>query len=93
LFHQSNRFIMKHIAKKCGLPEDRVPLVLEQFGNSGGPSVPLVLTQSLAQRSAANMRVMMVAYGVGLSWSSALTEVDSDMVVLHGEYKGAIARL
>jgi 3-oxoacyl-[acyl-carrier-protein] synthase-3 len=92
LFHQSNRFIMKHIAKKCGLPEDRVPLVLEHFGNSGGPSVPLVLTQSLAQRSAANLRVMMVAYGVGLSWSSALTKVDSDMVVLHGEYKGAIAR-
>jgi 3-oxoacyl-[acyl-carrier-protein] synthase-3 len=92
LFHQSNRFIMKHIAKKCGLPEDRVPLVLEQFGNSGGPSVPLVLTQSLAQRSAANMRLMMVAYGVGLSWSSALTKVDSDMVVLHSEYKGAIAR-
>lgn len=29
LFHQSNRFIMKHLMKKCGLPEDRVPIVLE----------------------------------------------------------------
>lgn len=96
LFHQSNRFIMKHIAKKCGLPEDRVPIVLEHFGNSGGASVPLVLTQSLtqslAQRPAAKMRVMMVAYGVGLSWSSALAEIDGEMAVLHGDYQGAMAR-
>jgi 3-oxoacyl-[acyl-carrier-protein] synthase III len=92
LFHQSNRFIMKHIAKKCGLPEERVPMVLEHFGNSGGASVPLVLTQALAQRATASMRVMMVAYGVGLSWSSVLTEIDSDMVVLHADYKGDTAR-
>ena len=46
LFHQSNRFIMKHIAKKCGLPEQKVPLFLENFGNSGGPSVALALTQA-----------------------------------------------
>jgi 3-oxoacyl-[acyl-carrier-protein] synthase III len=92
LFHQSNRFIMKHIAKKCGLPEERVPMVLEQFGNSGGASVPLVLTQALAQRPRADMRVMMVAYGVGLSWSSVLTEVDSEMLVLHADYKGDTAR-
>ena len=92
LFHQSNRFIMKHIAKKCGLPEDRVPMVLEHFGNSGGPSVPLVLTHALATPSAAKRRVMMVAYGVGLSWSSALTEIDGDAVILHGDYCGDAAR-
>ena len=47
LFHQSNRFIMKHLTKKCGLPEDRTPIVLENFGNCGGPSVALTLTQAL----------------------------------------------
>ena len=50
LFHQSNRFIMKHLAKKCGLPEPRVPIILERFGNSGGPSVALALTQSPPRR-------------------------------------------
>src|SRR5690606_29686379 len=32
-FHQSNRFIMKHLMKKCGLPDERVPMVLDRFGN------------------------------------------------------------
>jgi len=95
LFHQSNRFIMKHIAHKCGLPEARVPLILEHFGNSGGPSVPLVLTQSLAQSLAAHtgdrLRVMMLGYGVGLSWGAALMELDREMLVMHRDYSGAPA--
>ncbi|MEQ1517386.1 MAG: ketoacyl-ACP synthase III [Usitatibacteraceae bacterium] len=90
LFHQSNRFIMLHIANKCGLPKDRVPLILEQFGNSGGPSVPLVLTHSLAQsradRSGASLRVMMLGYGVGLSWGAVITQLDRDVIVMHADY-------
>ena len=44
VFHQSNRFIMKHLAKKCGLPEDRVPMTIEDSANCGGPSVAVTLT-------------------------------------------------
>ncbi len=94
-FHQSNRFIMLHIAKKCGLPEDRVPLILENYGNSGGPSVPLVLTQSLgaamekARACGSNqpLRVMMLGYGVGLSWGSILTQIDRAVVISHADYR------
>lgn len=94
IFHQSNRFIMLHIAKKCGLPEDRVPLILEHYGNSGGPSVPLTLTQSINQSRIARgnvdmpLRVMMVGYGVGLSWGSVLTDIDNDVVIIHTDYVG-----
>jgi 3-oxoacyl-[acyl-carrier-protein] synthase III len=93
-FHQSNRFIMLHIAKKCGLPEDRVPLIIEEYGNSGGPSVPLTLTQSIQHSRAARggsgapLRVMMLAYGVGLSWGSVLTRIDSDTLIIHNDYAG-----
>lgn len=93
-FHQSNRFIMLHIAKKCGLPEDRVPLILENYGNSGGPSVPLVLTQCMGAalekaRLAGNdqpLQVMMLGYGVGLSWGSILTRIDRDIAISHSDY-------
>ena len=94
VFHQSNRFIMLHIAKKCGLPEDRVPLILEHYGNSGGPSVPLTLTQSINQsrNTRANadepLRVLMLGYGVGLSWGSVLTTIDNDVVIIHNDYIG-----
>jgi 3-oxoacyl-[acyl-carrier-protein] synthase-3 len=92
LFHQSNRFIMKHIARKCGLPEERVPLTLEQFGNCGGPSVAVALTTSLADRGPTDLQVMLLGYGVGLSWSSALVVLDREARLGHADYTGSLAR-
>jgi 3-oxoacyl-[acyl-carrier-protein] synthase-3 len=92
LFHQSNRFIMKHLAKKCGLPEERVPFVLDRFGNSGGPSVALALTQGVPAEPRRDMRVMMLGYGVGLSWSSALAQIDARAPLEHIAYTGSVAR-
>lgn len=92
LFHQSNRFIMKHLIKKCGLPEERAPIILEDFGNCGGPSVALALTQTLIGRPPAAATVMMLGYGVGLSWGAALARVDSDAVLLHCTYTGSAQR-
>jgi 3-oxoacyl-[acyl-carrier-protein] synthase III len=92
LFHQSNRFIMKHLAKKCGLPDGRVPFVLDRFGNSGGPSVALALTQGVTRGEPRSLRVMMLGYGVGLSWGSALTQVGADTPLLHGDYTGSVTR-
>jgi len=92
LFHQSNRFIMKHLAKKCGLPEARVPFVLERYGNSGGPSVALALTEGVPQAERRSARVMTLGYGVGLSWGSALFEVEAEAPLLHSVYTGQATR-
>lgn len=92
LFHQSNRFIMKHLAKKCGLPEERVPFVLDRFGNSGGPSVALALTQGARREEPRPSRVMLLGYGVGLSWGAAIATLDPAAVLLHGNYTGEVAR-
>jgi 3-oxoacyl-[acyl-carrier-protein] synthase III len=96
LFHQSNRFIMKHLAKKCGLPEGSAPIILEDYGNCGGPSVALTLTQTLAAAPEGAQRpdatVMMLGYGVGLSWGAAVARIDPDAVVMHSTYTGQIAR-
>jgi 3-oxoacyl-[acyl-carrier-protein] synthase III len=92
LFHQSNRFIMKHLAKKCGLPEPRVPIILERFGNSGGPSVALALTQSLGDTERKACRVMMLGYGVGLSWGAAIAPIGAEASLLHSTYTGTVTR-
>lgn len=85
LFHQSNRFIMKHLMKKCGLGDDRVPFTIEDTGNCGGPSVAVTLTRSLAQRERDRpLRLMLLGYGVGLSWSSAVVMLPPDALLLHG---------
>jgi 3-oxoacyl-[acyl-carrier-protein] synthase III len=90
-FHQSNRFIMKHLMKKCGLPPERVPIVLDRFGNSGGPSVPLAVTQG-QESTDRPRRAMMVGYGVGLSWSVAIAELAPGIPLLHADYSGAMER-
>ena len=92
VFHQSNRFIMKFLAKKCGLPEAKLPLVLSDYGNSGGASVPLAMTQALPQQREHAAQVMLVGYGVGLSWASALLPLAADAVLAHRVYSGEVAR-
>ena len=92
IFHQSNRFIMKHLIKKCGLPEDRVPLTLEDMGNCGGPSVPVTMTRALPQQRDKPLELMLLGYGVGLSWGSATLSLDPQALLMHADYSGTMAR-
>ncbi|MFV1872001.1 MAG: 3-oxoacyl-ACP synthase III family protein [Oleiphilus sp.] len=89
IFHQSNQFIMKHIAKKCALPLEKIPLTLAEFGNTGGPSVPLTMTHHYKDKVVERPeKSMLLAYGVGLSWSSAYVVVEADTQFLHMDYPG-----
>ena len=84
IFHQSNLFIMRHLAKKCGLPEDRIPFTIGEFGSTGGPSVPLTMTNGGLKRPAERpLQLLLLAYGVGLSWGSALVDLPSSAILNH----------
>jgi 3-oxoacyl-[acyl-carrier-protein] synthase III len=84
VLHQSNRFMMLHLAKKFELAAERVPLTLADFGNTGGPSVPLTLTHALpAAPRERKLCVMMIGYGVGLSWGAALVDIAPDVALAH----------
>ncbi len=86
IFHQSNRFIMKHLAKKMGLPETKIPMTLSEFGNTGGASIPLTLTKGdLVRPSDRSLLLMLLGYGVGLSWGSALIDLHPDAIFRHVE--------
>lgn len=92
VFHQSNRFIMKHLMKKCGLPEARVPLTIEDHGNCGGPSVAVTLTLTLPSQRERALKLMLLGYGVGLSWGAAVVDLDPAAALLHRQYGGTLAR-
>jgi 3-oxoacyl-[acyl-carrier-protein] synthase-3 len=85
IFHQSNRFIIKHLIATCSLPAERVPIVLDRFGNSGGPSVPLTITQGVAEAGERPLWLMLLGYGAGLSWGAALVRLPQGAVVRHVE--------
>jgi 3-oxoacyl-[acyl-carrier-protein] synthase III len=92
LFHQSNQFMMKHLIKKAELPIERVPFILDRFGNCGGPSVPLALTQGQPGAPTPLGRVMALGYGVGLSWGSAVFNLAPGAPLLHSVYSGEVLR-
>lgn len=86
IFHQSNQFIMKYLLKKQGLPSDKVPIILKEFGNTGGSSIPLTITQGGLKRPVDRpLKMMLLGYGVGLSWGSALIDFDPDVIMEHVE--------
>jgi len=92
VFHQSNRFIMKHLMKKAGLPEARVPMTIEDHGNCGGPSVAVTLTRTTPQQRDHDWQLMLLGYGVGLSWGSAVVGLDPRAELLYRNYSGTLAR-
>ena len=84
ILHQSNQFIMRHLAKKCAVDPARMPITLENFGNTGGPSVPLTVTQgNLARPADRPLTLLMLGYGVGLSWGSALVDLPASARLNH----------
>jgi 3-oxoacyl-[acyl-carrier-protein] synthase-3 len=86
IFHQSNHFIIKHLINKLKIPSDKVPIILKDFGNTGGPSVPLTITQGdLKRPTDRSLSLMLLGYGVGLSWGAALVDLDAEAIFDHVE--------
>lgn len=86
IFHQSNHFIIKHLIAKMKIPSGKVPVILKNFGNTGGPSIPLALTQAgMKRREDRPLTLMLLGYGVGLSWAAALVDLDREAILDHLE--------
>jgi 3-oxoacyl-[acyl-carrier-protein] synthase-3 len=84
VFHQSNRFIIKHVTKKLQISDEKVPLTLDEFGNTGGASIPLTITMgNLVRPKDRSLKLMLLGYGVGLSWGSALVDMGADAILEH----------
>ncbi len=88
IFHQSNLFIMRHLINKIGVPLEKAPFTIGEFGSAGGPSVPLTITNGQLNRpSDRSLLLLLVSYGVGLSWGSALVDLPPDAILNHIQLK------
>lgn len=90
IFHQANRFITRHIARKVNIPDSKVPSTIETYGNTGGASVPLTITRGVQQIDRNGTCLMALGYGVGLSWGSALFTMDKDVSLTHSVLKSQV---
>ena len=73
--HQANVRILSAFARNLGLPEERVYMNLERYGNTSAASIPIALAEACAEgRLAPGDRVLMVAFGAGLTWGATVVE-------------------
>lgn len=73
VFHQASELIIESSAKKLGIPKHKLHYKLHDVGNSGGSTVGIALTDAwLNGRVKPGMNVVLVAFGVGLSWAATL---------------------
>jgi 3-oxoacyl-[acyl-carrier-protein] synthase III len=73
--HQANVRIIDYATQKLGIPEDRVVIDVDRYGNTSSGSIPLALADAKADgRLAAGSLVLMTGMGAGLTWGSGLIE-------------------
>jgi 3-oxoacyl-[acyl-carrier-protein] synthase-3 len=73
--HQANKRIIDHAARKLGIPEEKVVVNVDRFGNTSSGSIPLALADAVADgRLHEGELVLMTGMGAGLTWGSALIE-------------------
>jgi 3-oxoacyl-[acyl-carrier-protein] synthase III len=70
--HQANARIVRTVAQRLGLRDEQVVMNVERYGNTSAASIPIALFEAAeAGRLRAGMRVLLVAFGAGLSWAGA----------------------
>ena len=73
--HQANVRIIEYATQKLGIPDDRVVIDVDRYGNTSSGSIPLALADAKADgRLAAGRLVLMTGMGAGLTWGSGLIE-------------------
>src|SRR5919108_5485227 len=70
--HQANKRIIDHAARNLGIPEEKIFVNLQRYGNTSSASIPLALAEAIAAgRVERGTRVLMTGMGAGLTWGSA----------------------
>ena len=76
--HQPNAMIVKSLIDCLGLPQGKVPIFVDGYGNISSASIPLGLCknfQSFQQHDGKIVQALLSGYGGGLSWGTAVTNL------------------
>ncbi len=69
--HQANLRIIEHVMKKFNLPEKKVYVNLNKYGNTSAASIPLAMDEACAdQKIKSGDIVVLAGFGAGLTYGS-----------------------
>ena len=71
--HQANIRIIEAIAKRFEVPDERVFITVDKYGNTSASSVGIALDELLDQKKLeSGEHILLTAFGAGLTWGSTV---------------------
>ncbi len=67
VLHQAQKFMLDHVAAKCGFKRNQILYSLTKYGNTAGASIPLAICENkeqIIERS----HMLVCGFGIGLAW-------------------------
>ena len=81
-FHQANLYILRQIAKKAKIPEEKMPITLPKFGNTSGASPIVSMCDRYGEDSGnKEINVMLCGFGIGLSWGVTSFKINTSDIL------------
>lgn len=85
--HQANKFMIDYLRKKIKVNLDKMPVVVDGFGNTGPATIPILLTELLGNSNVLNYnKVILCGFGVGLSWGALTCDLTKTNIIKTLEY-------
>lgn len=76
LLHQANRRIVESAAKRLHVPLDKIPMNLQEFGNTSAASIPILLDEVYRSKQLKKGdKIVLCGFGGGLTWGAILMEL------------------
>ena len=73
--HQANQRIIDLAIRRLGFPAEKTMVNLDRYGNTSAASVPLALVEAIEEgRLKENDKVVMIAFGAGLTYAAVVWE-------------------
>ncbi len=71
--HQANIRIIQAVGKRLAVPDEKVFMNLEKYGNTSAATIPICLDElNRTGQLKSNDHVLIVSFGAGLTWGAAL---------------------
>ncbi len=73
VFHQANKYMLNHLRKKIGIPEEKFFIFLEGCGNTVSSTIPIALVEAAKQnKTPKGTNTLLAGFGVGYSWAGCV---------------------
>ena len=75
VFHQANKFMIDSLRKRLRVPQEKVPIQVEKYGNVGNGTIPLALCEENFPTRKKTDKIVLCAFGGGLSCATVALDL------------------